>query len=76
MHSSRMRTTRSSSHHEGGLHTRPPREQTPLGAGPPAPLGVSLETPRQTPQLPPGCGPGILQCMLGYHHPPWTDTHV
>ena len=50
-------------------------------------LGVGLETPGLTPQLPPwlwawrpplarplkllpGCGPGDLQGMLGYHHPP------
>ena len=39
------------------------------------PLGVGLETPPgQIPQLPPGCGPGDLQCMLGYHPPPWTET--
>ena len=34
-------------------------------------LGVGLETPPgQTHQLPPGCGSGDLQCLLGYHPPP------
>ena len=36
-----------------------------------SPLGVGLETPLQTSQpSPPGCGPGDLQGMLGYHTPP------
>ena len=57
----------------------------PFGCGPGDPLGVGLETPwvwaqrlpGQTPPLPPGCGPGNLQGMLGYH-PPSVDrqTHV
>ena len=35
------------------------------------PPGVALETPPiQTPQLPPRCGPGDLQGMLGYHPSP------
>ena len=42
-----------------------------------SPLGVDLETPQNRPlNFPPGCGPGDLQGMLGYHlqcilgHPP------
>ena len=105
MHSSRMRTTRSSSH-PGGLHTPPgpgttPGPGTPPGPEPPrygtgdppgqipstSPLGVDLNPPwpdpRQLPpwvwawrpptpdkiplNFPPGCGPGNLQGMLGYH---------
>ena len=43
------------------------------------PPGVGLETPPPTPQarllnFPPGCGPGDLQCMLGY--PLWTNRHL
>ena len=38
---------------------------------PPPPPGMGLETPPgQTPQL----GPGDLQGMLGYHHPPWRPA--
>ena len=101
MHSSRMRTTRSSRHLLGGVC---------LNACWDIPLGVGLETPPgHTPQLPPWCGPrdplrpdlstspfvwawrqpqarplnfppgygpGVLQCMLGYQPPPpplWTE---
>ena len=69
MHSSRMRTGRSSSHllGVGGLPQwmlkyplpqvlawRPPKSDPST-----SPLGVGLETPPgQTPQLPPRCGPG------------------
>ena len=42
-----------------GLETNPPR----CGPGDPPPQG-------QTPQL----GPGDLQGMLGYHHPPWRPA--
>ena len=62
INSSRMRTTRSSSHHGGGS-PHPLWEQTPQsrcphppGAAPPeqTPLGVGLETPwPDPPQLPP-----------------------
>ena len=96
MHSSRMRTTRSSSRRGGGsasVHAgiHPPGcgpGDTPLGVGlethppgvclenPPrpdpstSPLGVGLETPLDRPlNIPPGCGPGNLQGMLGYHPP-------
>ena len=86
MHSSRIRTARSSSCHEG-------LPQCMLGY---TPLVVGLETPQvwawrppiQTPQLPPWVwawrpptlarplnippeyGSGNIQGMLGYHHPP------
>ena len=79
MHSSRMRTARSSSHRRGSASAS-------VHAGIQPPSGVGLETPPgQTPQLPPwvwawrpplparplnfpfGCGPGNLQDMLGYH---------
>ena len=53
MHSSRMRTARSSSR-SGGLHQAPPGS-TPPGADP----------PKSTP--PPGPGTPLLQGMLGYH---------
>ena len=51
MHSSRMHTTHSSSNLLGeGVCLSACWDTNP-------PLGVGLETP-QTPQLPPGCGPG------------------
>ena len=58
MHSSRMRTARSSSRLLGGCV---------LGYPP----GVGLETPPSPdPSTSPlGGGPGDLQYMLGYHHP-------
>ena len=66
MHSSRMRTARSSSQVFSSVHAG----IHPLGVGLETPLGVGLEThPGQTPQLPPGCGPGNLQGLLGYHPP-------
>ena len=37
MHSSRMRTSRSSSHHVGGLHTPPPEQSPPPGSRHPDP---------------------------------------
>ena len=55
MHSSRIRTARSSGRPGGGLHT-------PLGADTP-PLWP------HPPNFPPGCGPGNLQGMLGYPPP-------
>ena len=78
MHSNRMHTAHSSNH----LLGRGCLPQYMLGY----PLGVGLETPPgQTPQLPPGCGPGDpqarplnfpsgcgsgdLQGILGYHPP-------
>ena len=67
------------------LGADPPREQTPPGSRhlqgwawrPPLarspstyPLDVGLETPlARSPKLPPGCGSGNLQGMLGYHPP-------
>ena len=51
MHSSRMRTTRSSSHQLGGSASVHAGIHTPLGVGLEAPLVVGLETS-------PGCGPG------------------
>ena len=57
MHSSRMRTARSSSR-LGGLHKGPPGAGTPLGADPP-------RTRHPPDQAPPGADP--LQGMLGYH---------
>ena len=86
MHSSRMRTARSSSRRGVCLSAcwdtppwvwawrpspqvwawKPPRPDPST-----SPLGVGLETLLgQTPQLPPGCGPGNLQGILGYHLPP------
>ena len=88
MHSSRMRTARSSSRLQGGVPAS-------VHAGI-HPLGVDLETPPpgQTPQAPPWMRawkptrhagippPGDLQGMLGYHlqgilgyppDPPWTE---
>ena len=80
-----MRTARSSSRHGGSPQppgSKPPWAGTPppqSGPGAPplarflstSPLVVGLETPRpDTPQFPPGCGPGNLQGMLGYHPPP------
>ena len=72
MHSSRMRTARSSSQVfssvHAGIHPLGVGLETPLGVGLEIPPGVSLETrPGQTPQFPPGCGPGNLQGLLGYH---------
>ena len=59
MHSSRMRTTRSSSRH-GGVSTSPPEQATPLEQVPP---------PRQIPlNFLPGCGPGLDPPQL----PPWV----
>ena len=64
MHSSRMRTTRSSSRllgkGEGAGGCLPQcMLENPLGVGLDPPLGVGLETPPgQTHKLPPGCGPG------------------
>ena len=38
------------------------------------PLGEGLETPQAKPlNFPPGCGPGNLQGLLGYH-PPWRPA--
>ena len=83
MHSSRMRTARSSSCRGGVCLSACLDTHTP-GCGPgdtpwPDPstslLGVGLETPPgQTPQLPPGCGPGNQQGMLGHHHPLRPDA--
>ena len=43
---------------------------TPPGVGLETPLGVGLETPQARPlKCPPGCGPGDLQGMAGYHPP-------
>ena len=53
MHSSRMRTTRSSSHLQGGSAS--------VHAGIPSPRCGPGDTCR--------CGPGDLQGMLGYHPP-------
>ena len=56
MHSSRMRTARSSSHQEGsasvhtGIH--------PLGVGLETPLAIGLETPQVWAWRPPGYGSG------------------
>ena len=67
MHSSRMRTIRSSSRLlRGGVclsacwDTHPPGLglDTPTRPDPPtSPLGQGLDTPGQTPNLPPGSGP-------------------
>ena len=107
MHSSRMRTARSSSRVGGEVVSAPvhagippwvwawipPRygPGDPLGVGLETPLGVGLETPPgQTPQLPPwvwawrparhaGIPPtprDLLQGMLGYHPPLWTESQT
>ena len=82
MHSSRMCTTRSSSHRGGGGLS-----QCMLGYKPPLWVWAWRPPPRCGPGDPPrsdpstsaaGCGPGNLQgmlgyhlqCMLGYHSPP------
>ena len=40
----------------------------PLGVGMETPLGVGMESPlARLLKLPPGCGPGDQQGMLGYH---------
>ena len=67
MHSSRMHTARSSSRHGGSPHPHgsrhPPPEQAPqVWAWRPPPKARPLN-------FPPGCGPGNLQGMLGYHPP-------
>ena len=63
MHSSRMRTARSSSRLPGGVCLSACWDTTP-------PPGVGLETPQARPlNFPPGCGPEDLQCILGYHPP-------
>ena len=65
-HSSRMRTARSSSHLLRGACL-----SACWDTYHPLPTDVGLETPPgQTPQLPPVCGTGDLQCMLEYHFPP------
>ena len=66
MHSSRMRTVRSSSHLLRVICLSAYWDQPPLGCGPGgSPLGVGLKTPlQQTPQHPPGCG---LETI------PWPD---
>ena len=108
MHSSRMRTARSSSRLLGGAGIpnpqvcphwvrvwRPPRSgpgDPPCqlypwcGPGDPFPQGQTPQfppwvwawrPPKARPlnfPLPPGCGPGDLQCMRGYHPPLWTET--
>ena len=63
MHSSRMRTARSSSRPGGlplPLEADTPWEQTPPRADTPGQIRINF---------PLGCGPGNLQCMLGYHPP-------
>ena len=79
MHSSRMRTARSSSHHGGSLH--PPRvcTPTPLEQAPPW-----LDPPQLPPwvwawrpssgQIPLGCGPENLQGMLNSTPPSWRPA--
>ena len=80
MYSGRIRTARGSSHLLGGsalVHAVIP--PPPSGVGLETPQGVGLETPPKVwawrpPQarplnFPPGCGPGDLQGMLGYHRP-------
>ena len=77
MHSSRMRTARSSSHHGGSLHTPPPQsmyphplEQAPPWLDPPQlPPWVWTWRPSSG-QIPLGCGPENLQGMLRYHASP------
>ena len=62
MHSSRMRTARSSSHPGGGLHqAHPPPEQTPLHPGA-VPLGADTPPSRHPP------GPD--------HPPPLTESQM
>ena len=47
------------------------------GPGDPPWVWACWRPPRPDPSTsPPGCGPGDLQCMLGYHPPPWTDRHL
>ena len=85
MHSSRMCTARSSSCQGGsasvhaGIHPpwvwawRPPvvgLETPQVWAWRPPTLGCGPGDPPARPlNFPPGCGPGNLQSMLGYHHP-------
>ena len=64
MHSSKMRTARSSSHLLGSVclsacWDAPLGLETPLGVGLETPLGVGLETPSQTPNFPPPPGVGL-----------------
>ena len=81
MHSSSMRTARSSSRRGGGsasvhagIHPRRCGSGEPLRWGPGDPTGCGPGNPPARPlNLPPGCGPGNLQGMLGYP-PPWRPA--
>ena len=70
MHSSRMRTVRSSSRLLGGGGVGPP-----LGRHPP---GLRLDTPPPGLGLdnPPGLGPGHPLGLGLDTPPPWTDRHL
>ena len=79
LHSSRMRTARSSSRH-GGVSTplwEQTREQAPPWPDLPQ-LPPWVWAWRPPGQIPLVCGPGNLQGMLGYHPPLWTEflTHA
>ena len=79
MHSSRMRTTRSSSRQPGGLpQCMLGYTLTPMGVGLETPPGVGLEAS-------PGCGPRTPPPVWAWRPPlgvgletppPWTDRHV
>ena len=70
MHSSRMRTARSSSRHGGGLHTPTPRADPP-GAGTPRAGPPGSRPPQARPlNFPLGCGPGDPSLARPLNFPP------
>ena len=86
MHSSRMRTARSSSRQAEGL-PQCMMGSPPVWAWRPPRCGPGDPSPARPLKLLLGCGPGKVQGMLGYTlppgdlqgmlgYPPWTDRYV